>query len=264
MLTHTENPAFDAMVFRISDRPRTTQNFMKSFMDSPAGAAAQENPEGAPGIFVYDSSRPLNGLGPFGFEGAAALEELYQQPTKNGIWPRELPSGLEPDKEHTFEHANDFHGLQDGDLLVVQARKSGLHSGGSTALGRMRLALHAAAVEQGFMDELKGFAARWIVDFPMFTPNNESDAGQGGSAGFSATHHPFTAPKTFEDVQLMRTDPLKAVADHYDLVINGVELGGGSRRIHNAAVQQYVMRDVLKVCYFLEYLQWWRYTNISN
>ena len=86
-----------------------------------------------------------------------------------------------------------------------------------------------------------------MTDFPLFTPENGVDPGQGGSAGFSATHHPFTAPKTAADVDLLLTDPLKAVADHYDLVVNGVELGGGSRRIHSAQMQSFIMVEVLKV-----------------
>ncbi|CAP69456.1 uncharacterized protein PODANS_1_11190 [Podospora anserina S mat+] len=81
----------------------------------------------------------------------------------------------------------------------------------------------------------------------MFTPNTETDPGQGGRSGFSATHHPFTAPLTDADVELMVTNPLAARADHYDLVLNGVELGGGSRRIHTAKMQEYVFREILKM-----------------
>jgi aspartyl-tRNA synthetase len=63
----------------------------------------------------------------------------------------------------------------------------------------------------------------------------------------SSTHHPFTAPKTPEDVELLLTDPSRAIAAHYDLVVNGVELGGGSRRIHDAAMQEFIFCDVLKM-----------------
>jgi aspartyl-tRNA synthetase len=91
------------------------------------------------------------------------------------------------------------------------------------------------------------FQFLWVTNFPMFTPDNEADPGQGGHAGFSATHHPFTAPLTDEDVELLATNPLKARADHYDLVVNGVELGGGSRRIHVAKMQEYIMREILKM-----------------
>ena len=83
----------------------------------------------------------------------------------------------------------------------------------------------------------------------MFTPEEgeggEPGTGQGGTKDISATHHPFTAPRSKQDLELLRRDPLAAAADHYDLVINGVEVGGGSRRIHVAEVQEYVFREVL-------------------
>lgn len=87
----------------------------------------------------------------------------------------------------------------------------------------------------------------WITDFPLFSPTNDTDPGQGGSAGLTSTHHPFTAPKTAEDVELLLTTPEKAVAAHFDMVVNGVELGGGSRRIHNGEIQEFIFRDVLKM-----------------
>ena len=81
----------------------------------------------------------------------------------------------------------------------------------------------------------------------MFSPTNDADPGQGGSAGILSTHHPFTAPKTPADVDLLLSDPLQVKADHYDLVVNGIELGGGSRRIHSAKMQEYIMRETLKM-----------------
>ena len=137
--------------------------------------------------------------------------------------------------------------LEDGDLVVIQARKNESFSSGSTPIGNLRLALHRAAVSQGLVEAPKGFEFTWITDFPLFKPTDEVEPGQGGSAGISSNHHPFTSPKTAEDVDLLLVDPLQAKADHYDLVINGVELGGGSRRIHDAKMQEFVMREVLKM-----------------
>jgi aspartyl-tRNA synthetase len=68
----------------------------------------------------------------------------------------------------------------------------------------------------------------WVVDFPMFEKN---DAGEIG-----ATHHPFTAPNG-EDVKFLDSDPLKARAIAYDIVLNGYEIGGGSIRIHSKEIQ---------------------------
>ena len=104
-------------------------------------------------------------------------------------------------------------------------------------------------VSQNLIPKPTGFSFLWIIDFPLFSPSNFASPGegQGGSAGLMSTHHPFTAPKTASDAELLFTDPISCTADHYDLVLNGVELGGGSRRIHDPALQEHVLRDVLRV-----------------
>ncbi|MCX6716096.1 MAG: aspartate--tRNA ligase [Candidatus Taylorbacteria bacterium] len=71
----------------------------------------------------------------------------------------------------------------------------------------------------------------WVVDFPMFEKDDEG--------GVQAVHHPFTAPKA-GDEHLLDTDPLKALANAYDIVLNGYEVGGGSIRIHNRKMQNKV------------------------
>ncbi|KAJ5895178.1 hypothetical protein N7495_006869 [Penicillium taxi] len=210
------DPIVEAFKVESNDNdPAETLKFITQFLDSPAGTPFNNNPDGGPGVFVYNSKKPLCGLQPFGFEAAEQVEEL-----------------LEPDH---------------GDLIILQARPRGPFAGGSTPMGDLRRALHASSVSTGFKPAPTGFDFMWVVDFPLFSPSTESEPGQGGTAGISSTHHPFTAPKTAADVDLLLTDPTKAVADHYDLVVNGVELGGGSRRIHDAAVQEFILRDILKV-----------------
>ncbi len=71
----------------------------------------------------------------------------------------------------------------------------------------------------------------WVVDFPMFEKNDEG--------GVQAVHHPFTSPKE-EDAALLDTEPLKARANAYDIVLNGYEIGGGSIRIHKRELQNKV------------------------
>lgn len=209
-------PIVEVMKIPISDDTQQTRKFVNTFMESPEAQPFIQNPEGQPGIFIVDSRKPLQGLQPFGFEAAEQLEETLS--------------------------------LEDGDLVVIQARKDAPFSGGATPMGNLRLALHKAAVRHNYIAAPPpGFAFTWITDFPLFSPTAENEPGQGGAAGITATHHPFTAPKTPEDVDLLVTDPLQVTADHYDLVVNGVELGGGSRRIHNAAMQQYIMREVLRM-----------------
>ncbi|PYI22254.1 putative aspartyl-tRNA synthetase [Aspergillus violaceofuscus CBS 115571] len=221
-ITPLTDPVVEVFKLEGNDNdPAATQEFITRFLDSPEGAPFNENPDGGPGIFVVDARKPLSGLQPFGFEAAEHLETTL--------------------------------GIEHGDLVVIQARPPNSLTGGSTALGTLRRALHAASVATGFKPAIPGFEFMWVVDFPLFTPAAAGDAaaeepGQGGAAGFAATHHPFTAPKTAADVdRLLGADPTQATADHYDLVVNGVELGGGSRRIHDAAVQEFVFRDVLRM-----------------
>jgi aspartyl-tRNA synthetase len=79
----------------------------------------------------------------------------------------------------------------------------------------------------------------WVVDFPLMTYDEDAKR-------YLATHHPFTAPVA-EDLPLLETAPDKVRGQHYDLVLNGMELGGGSIRIHQPAVQEKVFKDVLKI-----------------
>jgi aspartyl-tRNA synthetase len=212
-----DEPIVEIMKFSISDDPTETYKFVDSFMQSPEALPFIQNPHGQPGMFFYDSRKPLQGLQPFGFEAAEHLEEKFD--------------------------------LKDGDLLVLQARPDAPFAGGSTPIGNLRLALQKAAIKQSLLPPLTGFEFLWITSFPLFTPlaADDADPGQGGTAGFASTHHPFTAPATPEDVDRLLTDPTACIADHYDLVVNGVELGGGSRRIHSAELQRLVLRDVLRV-----------------
>jgi len=211
-----QDPIVEAFKLESQDNdPAETLKFITQFLESPAGAPFNNNPDGGPGVFVYNGKQPLCGLQPFGFEAAEQVEEL-----------------LDPDH---------------GDLIIIQARPRTPFSGGSTPVGDLRRALHASAVSAGFSPAPTGFDFMWIVDFPLFSPSSDSEPGQGGAAGFSSTHHPFTAPKTAADVDMLLKDPTQVVADHYDLVVNGVELGGGSRRIHDAAVQEFILRDILQM-----------------
>ena len=80
------------------------------------------------------------------------------------------------------------------------------------------------------------FKPLWVVDFPLFEWNEEERR-------FYAMHHPFTSPRP-EDVQLLKTDPSVVKADAYDLVINGIETGGGSVRIHDASLQKLMFKTL--------------------
>ena len=75
------------------------------------------------------------------------------------------------------------------------------------------------------------------MDFPLFTEQTEEDFFHGAGDKWAPSHHMFTAPKP-EDVHLLNTDPGKARSLQHDLVLNGVEIGGGSIRIHNSKIQE--------------------------
>ena len=227
MLTDLKKPIIEAWKVRLSGDPKMLKGFISNFMDSAESGDFRNSPGGAPGIFVYDQTTPLCGLQAFGFESAKQLEAFYQ-----------TAAATPNSSESPFS---------EGDILLVQARPNAPLSGSSTQLGKLRRAVYIAAAEAGLaqLDPQDRFL--WVTDFPMFTPNDGDGPNDQGTSGFSATHHPFTAPKSAADVDLLLTDPLSAIGDHYDLVLNGVELGGGSRRIHSSEMQQFIMRDILKV-----------------
>jgi aspartyl-tRNA synthetase len=81
----------------------------------------------------------------------------------------------------------------------------------------------------GIRDKTK-FVPLWVIDFPLFEWNEDSQR-------FYAMHHPFTSPKP-EDIEFFESDPGRVRANAYDLVVNGIELGGGSIRIHDQHLQQ--------------------------
>lgn len=116
-------------------------------------------------------------------------------------------------------------GAQSGDVIFFGSDKAKVVS---DALGALRLKI---GHEKGYVT---GDAWRplWVVDFPMFEYDEDEKR-------WNACHHPFTSPKD-EHIALLKTDPGKCLAKAYDLALNGWEIGGGSVRIHQAAVQETV------------------------
>ncbi|KAI5800770.1 tRNA synthetases class II-domain-containing protein [Pyronema domesticum] len=145
-----------------------------------------------------------------------------------------------------IEAINDRLEISEGDIVILKRRLKPF-SGGSTTMGKLRQGLINIAVEHDVISmPEKALEFLWVYDFPLFSPVTSDEPGQGGLAGLASTHHPFTAPHE-EDYDLLATDPLKVRAEHYDLVLNGVELGGGSRRIHDAKLQRYILEEVIRV-----------------
>lgn len=107
-------------------------------------------------------------------------------------------------------------------------------------MGKMRVEMANLLESRGVKMRQDGHHFLWIVDFPLFLPAEDRDDGRIESA-----HHPFTAPHP-DDVHLLNTSPLEVRGLHYDLVLNGSEVGGGSIRIHDPEMQDYVLRDILQ------------------
>ena len=126
-------------------------------------------------------------------------------------------------------------GAQDGDLICFGADKSKIVNDAIGAL-RLKIGLSEFGKKNGLFEA--GWRPMWVVDFPMFEFDEEAQR-------FTATHHPFTAPKDGHE-DWMVTAPEKCISKGYDMVLNGWEMGGGSVRIHRADVQQKVF-DALKI-----------------
>lgn len=88
--------------------------------------------------------------------------------------------------------------------------------------------------------DVNELAFAWVVDFPLFTQQSKEDFYHGsGKAKFAPSHHMFTAPHP-DDVELLDSDPMKVRGLQHDLVLNGLEVGGGSIRIHDPKIQEKV------------------------
>ena len=144
-------------------------------------------------------------------------------------------------------------GAEDGDLIFFGADKAKVVNDAIGAL-RVKIGHSDFGRKNGlFLDQWKPL---WVIDFPMFEFDEENNR-------WSATHHPFTAPKDGHE-DLMETDPGSAISKAYDMVLNGWELGGGSVRIHRAEVQSKVFRALkisaeeaqLKFGFLLDALQY--------
>lgn len=120
-------------------------------------------------------------------------------------------------------------GAEKGDLILLL---SGDRSATLNALGELRLEMG----ERLKLRDPDTFAPLWVVDFPLL--EWDEDSGR-----YFAMHHPFTSPRP-EDMELMTSDPGRVRANAYDLVINGVEIGGGSIRIHDEDVQRLMFKTL--------------------
>ncbi|ETN23498.1 aspartate-tRNA ligase [Phytophthora nicotianae INRA-310] len=166
-----------------------------------------------------------------------------------------------------IEQLNERLDAEEGDVLIFSA---GSYHDVNTLLGRLRTHTSQLLYAKGYLQEEldpNNFHHLWVIDFPMFERSEDDDGNvleSGDKVALSATHHPFTAPRPDHAAVLneilakagdrsLLEDPevaeklLEITAQHYDIVCNGWELGGGSIRIHQAKLQQAVFEDVLEL-----------------
>ena len=223
----------DAMKYYGSDKPdlRFGMKFVE-LMDIMKGQ----------GFSVFDDAAYIGGICA---EGAAtytrkqldALTEFVKRPqvgAKGMVYARIEADGnvkSSVDKfypQDVLRKMKEAFGAKPGDLILILSGSDAMKT--RKQLCELRLEV---ASRLGLRDKDK-FAPLWVVDFPLFEWSEEDNR-------YYAMHHPFTSPKP-EDIPLLDTDPGAVRANAYDMVINGVEVGGGSIRIHDSKLQDKMFR----------------------
>ena len=127
--------------------------------------------------------------------------------------------------------------IEEGDLILFAADQ---WLNACEILGKIRLYCADVLKTQGkLVIPASQFNFLWVIEFPLLGFDREQNR-------WYSSHHPFTAPVT-EDIPLLKTDPKKVRGQHYDVVVNGVELGGGSIRIHQPDVQKTIFEELLAI-----------------
>ncbi len=162
------------------------------------------------------------------------VDYVNQYGAKGLAWICFTPDGIKSQimkflGEDTIRAIGEACESETGDLVLMIADKPAVVA---NALGQLRLEM---ARRSGIIDENK-FAFTWVTDFPMFEYSEEEKR-------YVAMHHPFTAPRD-EDIPMLETDPSKVYAKAYDMVLNGVELGGGSLRIYQEELQEKIFKAI--------------------
>ena len=218
----------DAMKYYGSDKPdlRFGMKFVE-LMDIMKGH----------GFSVFDDAAYVGGICA---EGAAtytrkqldALTEFVKRPqvgAKGMVYARVEADGSVKSRvdkfytQETLQQMKEAFGAKPGDLILILSGDNAMKT--RKQLCELRLEV---ASQLGLRDKNK-FACLWVVDFPLFEWSEEDQR-------FYAMHHPFTSPKP-EDIPLLDSDTGAVRANAYDMVINGVEVGGGSIRIHDSKLQ---------------------------
>jgi aspartyl-tRNA synthetase len=221
-------PYDEAMELYGNDKPDTRfEMTFKNLGDVPRGKgfAIFDNAEYIAGICAKGCAnytrKQLDGLTDFVRRPQVGAQGLvYVKCNEDGSFKSSVDKFFDAEQLNVWAETM---GAKPGDLMLVL---SGAKNKTLSALSELRLEM---GKRLDLMDKDK-FSPLWVVDFPLLEWDEENNR-------FHAMHHPFTSP-IIEDMHLFDTDPGKIKANAYDLVINGVEIGGGSIRIHDRKLQQ--------------------------
>lgn len=153
---------------------------------------------------------------------------------EDGKWKSPISKFFNDDEKATL---TERLGIEEGDLILFAAAE---WLNACDILGRIRLYCANLLKERGDLVIPKDrFDFLWVVDFPLLSFDSEMDR-------WYSSHHPFTSPVE-DDIPLLESDPKSVRGQHYDVVVNGVELGGGSIRIHQPDVQRSIFEGILQL-----------------
>lgn len=212
---------FDMHFYDISDLLRDTGfKVFRNVLDN-GGIVKAITVKGDAAIPRRELDSLVDYVGNYGAKGLAWIGL-----NKDGSLKCQITKFLGEDK---IREIGKFCEAENGDIILIIADKPKVVA---QALGELRLEM---ARRMNLIDENE-FCFRWVTDFPMFEYSEEDKR-------WVAEHHPFTAPRD-EDVQYLLTDPSKVYAKAYDMVLNGVEAGGGSLRIYQEELQEKVFKAI--------------------
>ena len=209
---------FDMKIVDMTDLVKDVEFRVFRDVAASGGQVRALNAKGAAGLARRELDKLTEFVGQFGAKGLAWFKVEESQLTSP------LTKFFTPEQQAALRSRMS---AEPGDLLLFVADQPAVVA---QALGELRLRLG----EQLNLIPEDDFQFCWVLDFPLLEYNEEEGR-------YESLHHPFTSPK-LEDLAQLEANPLKVKARAYDIVLNGIEIGGGSIRIHSQEVQQRVFR----------------------
>ena len=154
--------------------------------------------------------------------------------SENGEWKSPIIKFFSDEEKDALKEQLE---VEEGDIVFFAAAE---WERACAILGRIRLEAAQLLVKRSkIIIPEDAYNFLWVIEFPLMLFDEEKGE-------FASTHHPFTSPVP-DDIELLDSDPKAVRGQHYDMVLNGVELGGGSIRIHQTQLQEKVFKDVLNI-----------------